>query len=41
MFTITGESNFNDLELTPPKKIFGLIVVKEDIDINLIVANTI
>jgi hypothetical protein len=26
--------NINDFELTPPKKIFGLIVVKEDIEIN-------
>jgi len=35
--------DINDFELTPPKKIFGLIVVKEDIEINfnLIVDNTI
>ena len=35
--------NINDFELTPPKKIFGLIEVKEDIEINfnLIVENTI
>ncbi len=26
--------NINDFNLKPPKKIFGLIVVKEDIDIN-------
>lgn len=35
--------NINDFKLTPPKKIFGLIVVKEDIEINfnLLVENTI
>jgi hypothetical protein len=35
--------DINDFELTPPKKIFGLIVVKENIEINfnLIVENTI
>ncbi len=35
--------DINDFELAPPKKIFGLIVVKEDIEINfnLIVENTI
>jgi len=32
-FTIIGETNF---KLTPPKKIFGLIIVKEDIEIILI-----
>lgn len=26
--------NINDFDLKPPKKLFGLIVVKEDIDIN-------
>ncbi len=35
-FTITEKTNFNNFELTPPKKIFGLIVVKEDIEIILI-----
>jgi hypothetical protein len=35
--------DINDFNLTPPKKLFGLIVVKEDIEINfnLIVENTI
>ncbi len=35
--------DINDFELTPPKKIFGLIVVKDDIEINfnIIVENTI
>jgi hypothetical protein len=34
--------DINDFELTPPKKLFGLIVVKEEIQINfnLIVENT-
>ena len=42
-FAITGVTNFNDFELTPPKNIFGFIILKEDIEINfnLIVENTI
>jgi hypothetical protein len=42
-FAITGVTNFSDFELTPPKKIIGLIVIKEDIEINfnIIVENTI
>jgi len=42
-FAITGETYLTDFELTPPKNIFGFIILKEDIEINfnLIVENTI
>lgn len=33
-FTGTLQLNINDFGLKPPKKMFGLIVVKEDIEIN-------
>ncbi len=33
-FTGTLKLNINDFDLKPPKKMFGLIVVKEDIEIN-------
>ncbi len=33
-FTGKLQLNINDFDLKPPKKIFGLIVVKEEIDIN-------
>jgi hypothetical protein len=40
---ITGGANFNDFELTPLKKIFVLIALNKDIEINsnLIALNTI